>query len=302
MKKFLSIFFLLIAIGSFLYFLTSFRPDFLGWIERLSTNFISHQKPFFQDFESFSKDFSVQQTISSKVILSSPLRVFGQENQTKLTKEKIIEETNKERIQKGLSPLKEDKRLSLAAQAKAEDMFANQYFDHQSPLGIDPSKLVKSYGYEYLVLGENLILGNFSSEKEIVEKWMESHPHRENILNKHFTEIGVAIVKGVFKNETVWIGVQEFAVPLSICPQPKQELENQIVSHQEKLKNLLEQIKEKEEQTNNAESYYNKKRLIKEYNDLVEAYNLLVAETKLLINEYNNQVNIFNSCLEKYNY
>ena len=65
-------------------------------------------------------------------------------------------------------------------------------FEHTSPSGVDPGKLVQSYGYDYIVAGENLILGNFSSEKEVVQDWMNSPGHRANILNGSYKRTGVA--------------------------------------------------------------------------------------------------------------
>ena len=131
---------------------------------------------------------------------------------------KIISETNLQRQENGdLPALKENTDLDETASAKAADIFKNQYFEHVSPSGVDPGKLVESYGYDYIVEGENLILGNFSSEKEVVADWMASPGHRANILNNRYTEIGVAIVKGTYKGEESWVGVQEFGLPLSTC-------------------------------------------------------------------------------------
>src|SRR3989344_3216924 len=109
------------------------------------------------------------------------------------------------------------------------------------------------------MLGENLILGNFLSEKEAVQHWMDSPGHRANILNNRFTEIGVAFIKGQYQGDTVWIGVQEI------------------------------------ENTNSKSSRYNV--LVDEYNALVASYNPLNQETKNLIFQYNSQVNNFNQCV-----
>jgi uncharacterized protein YkwD len=130
-----------------------------------------------------------------------------------LSKDKIIKETNIQRELNGLNDLVENKTLSDAARAKAYDMFKNQYFDHISPDGTTPGKLVQSYGYDYSFEGENLLMGNFSSEKEMVQKWMDSFEHKKNILNKKYKEIGVAVVKEVYNGKIVWIGVQEFGTP-----------------------------------------------------------------------------------------
>ena len=63
-----------------------------------------------------------------------------------------------------MSALKENEKLDQAALAKANDMFLKQYFEHVSPTGVGPGDLAQNYGYDYIIVGENLILGNFSSE------------------------------------------------------------------------------------------------------------------------------------------
>jgi len=237
--------------------------------------------------------------IKKEVLAPSPLNIGGQPNQIVLVKSKIIAETNIQRYNNGLLlPLIENAKLSQAALAKANDMFAKQYFEHVSPTGVGPGDLVKSYGYEYIVTGENLILGNFKDEKEVVQLWMDSPGHRANILNERFTEIGVAIVKGTYKGQTAWIGVQEFGLSLSSCDQPSESLKGQIDLNQDSIDQLLLQLNAKKaelESTNRRSPQYNK--LVDEYNQLVKEYNKLVQETKILILQYNNQINAFNECV-----
>ncbi len=242
---------------------------------------------------------NIIEEVKKEIFAPTPLNIGGRENNVVLTKTKIIAETNIQRYDNGqLPPLIENTKLDAAAKAKAQDMFNKQYFEHVSPSGIDPGMLVKSYGYDYVVSGENLILGNFSSEKEVVQDWMNSPGHRANILNKRFVDIGVAIIKGTYKGETVWIGVQEFGLPLSSCRQPSISLKNQIEANKNQLDQLSAQIDAKRQEINNTNprsAEYNE--LVDEYNNLVAQYNSLNQETKNLILQYNNQVNIFNQCV-----
>ena len=243
---------------------------------------------------------NVLKEVKREILVSSPLNVGGKENQVILEKSKIIAYTNIQRYDNDLlPPLSLNLELEAAAKAKAEDMFLNQYFEHVSLSGIDPGQLVKNYGYDYIVTGENLILGNFVDEKEVVQKWMDSPGHRANILNNRFSEIGVAIVKGKYKGQTVWIGVQEFGLPLSSCIKPSQTFKSHIETNKNKLDEIAYQINSKKieiENTNPRSSGYNK--LVNEYNKLVNEYNLLGKETKNIILQYNNQINIFNNCLK----
>jgi uncharacterized protein YkwD len=237
--------------------------------------------------------------VQKQILTATPLNVGGKSNNVVLLQSKIISETNLQRQQNGNLPvLKENINLDKAAAAKANDMFSNQYFEHVSPTGIDPGKLVQNYGYDYIVAGENLILGNFSSEKEVVQAWMDSPGHRENILNNRYTEIGVAIIKGTYKGETVWIGVQEFGLPSSVCTEPSANLRNGIDSAKMQLEVLSLYIEEKKAEinkTNSKSAVYNQ--MVNDYNQLIEQYNSLAKQMKEIIILYNNQVNIFNNCV-----
>ena len=245
------------------------------------------------DFENVVNEFK------KEILAPAPLNVGGEKNEVVLTKAKIIAQTNIQRYDNGtLPPLIENTKLDLAAMAKAQDMFKNQYFEHVSPSGVNPGDLVKGFGYDYIVTGENLILGNFKSEAELVQRWMDSPGHRANILNDRFADIGVAIIKGNYKGQVVWIGVQEFSLSLSACAQPEIPLKNQIDFNKIRLDQMSLQIDAKKEEINSANqksSKYNV--LVDEYNNLVAEYNYLSQETKNLIVRYNNEVNNFNQCV-----
>jgi uncharacterized protein YkwD len=236
---------------------------------------------------------------SKEFLTPPPLLSYKKTNSGELLKSKIISETNLQRKQNGNLPaLNENVKLYEAAGAKANDMFANQYFEHISPAGMDPGKLLQNHGYEYLVAGENLILGNFASEKELVEAWMGSPEHRANILNNRYTEIGVAIIKGTYKGQTVWIGVQEFGLPLSTCSEPSAGLEKGINLQKTQLDALLAQVNESKnriDSTDQNSPIYNQ--MVSDYNQWVEQYNSLAEQIKAAIANYNNQVNTFNDCL-----
>ncbi len=237
--------------------------------------------------------------VAKQLATPPPLNIGGNENNAVFTKAKIIAQTNAQRYDNGtLPPLSENAELNAAAKAKAEDIFKNQYFEHVSPSGVDPGELVKKYGYDYIVSGENLILGNFSSEKEIVQDWMDSPGHRANILNNRFTDIGVAIIKGTYQGRTVWVGVQEFGLPLDSCPAPSETLKQQIETNKTQLDNLSAQIDQKKAEVDaarrNSPEYDNR---VEEYNNLVEQYNNLANVTKNIITQFNEQVNAFNACV-----
>lgn len=108
--------------------------------------------------------------------------------------QEVVDLTNKERKKQGLSPLKADKELGEVAHEKSDDMSTNDYFSHDSPTYGSPFDMLESYDVSYQTAGENIARGQQSPEK-VVEGWMNSEGHRENILNEDFSHIGVGYVE-----------------------------------------------------------------------------------------------------------
>ena len=106
----------------------------------------------------------------------------------------LVDAMNRERAAHGLAPLRLNARLSLAAEDRIDDMFAKRYFAHVSPDGIDPFEWVLQRGYRYRLIGENLAVGYRG--RAVVDGWMHSPGHRENILQRGFDEVGIAIADG----------------------------------------------------------------------------------------------------------
>src|SRR5699024_5408481 len=98
----------------------------------------------------------------------------------------VVSLTNKEREKNGLQPLKADAELSVVARDKSKDMRSNGYFAHNSPTYGSPFDMMKSYGISYRTAGENIARGQ-RTPSEVVNAWMNSQGHRENILNPNFT-------------------------------------------------------------------------------------------------------------------
>jgi hypothetical protein len=118
---------------------------------------------------------------------------------------------NDERSNMGVQPLKENEKLDLAAQMKAQDMVQKGYFDHISPEGKTPWQWIKDAGYSYQYAGENLAVGFYDSS-DVFQAWLNSPSHKENLLNAHYTEFGTAVVGG-FGDSKANIIVQLFATP-----------------------------------------------------------------------------------------
>lgn len=124
----------------------------------------------------------------------------------------VVEYANRERQREGLSALTMNEQLSRAAEAKAQDMFANQYWAHTSPTGKEPWDFIRASGYRYRVAGENLAR-DFQNTAEMTSAWMASPTHRANIMNAKYNEIGVAVVNGVMSGTETTLVVQMFGTP-----------------------------------------------------------------------------------------
>ena len=129
-----------------------------------------------------------------------------------ISPEEIVEWTNRKRTESGLNSVNLNEKLSEAARQKAADMFALNYWSHVSPRGVNPWSFIMNAGYSYLYAGENLAR-DFSNAQGVVEAWMNSPSHKDNILNKKYKNIGVAVVDGILQGQETTLVVQMFASP-----------------------------------------------------------------------------------------
>lgn len=104
--------------------------------------------------------------------------------------QQVIDLTNVERRNNGLSDLQADSSLSNVAREKSNDMQKNNYFSHTSPTYGSPFDMIRDFDISYNSAGENIAQGQRSAQ-EVVQAWMNSEGHRANILNGEYTHIGV---------------------------------------------------------------------------------------------------------------
>jgi hypothetical protein len=101
----------------------------------------------------------------------------------------LLGSTNAARAANGVASLTLNTKLDASAQAKANDMAAKDYWSHNTPDGSPPWVFIDAQGYSYQKLGENLATG-FNSEQATIDGWMASPPHRENLLDPAFVNVG----------------------------------------------------------------------------------------------------------------
>ncbi len=113
----------------------------------------------------------------------------------------IFRLTNEVRRKKGLPVLTNEKLLTKVARKHSEDMLMRKYFSHVSPDGKSPQdRVIKDYPYPLQASGENIWGASGSEPLEtellariIVDTWMSSPGHRENILRPEYTDLGVGV-------------------------------------------------------------------------------------------------------------
>lgn len=101
----------------------------------------------------------------------------------------LLSASNSSRTANGIGTLADNSQLDSAAQAKADDMVARNYWSHDTPDGKAPWVFINNAGYQYSSAAENLAYG-FSDSDSTITGWMNSPDHRENLLNSSYSDVG----------------------------------------------------------------------------------------------------------------
>ncbi len=108
-------------------------------------------------------------------------------------------------------PIRLSGTLADVAFGHAADMAAHNYFEHEDLTGHTPADRVRAVGYREKLVGENIAYGPQSAE-EVVQGWLDSPGHCENIMDPRFAEMGIAYAAGqVSRRGLYW--VQLLAAP-----------------------------------------------------------------------------------------
>ncbi len=221
-----------------------------------------------------------------------------------LTIQGVLNWTNQARRDNGASPLlRASSVLNEVAAKRLQDMFDKQYFAHVSPTGVNPSDLATKAGYTYIAFGENIAMGIYADDQDLVDAWMHSPHHRDNILNRHYHELGVAVGHGMYQGKDTWIAVQNFGTPATACPELDESLKKDI----DKLNKTISALQVQIDQAHTELSAFSPQTSaeVAEYNAKVTAYNNLVNDKKIrnselssLIKSYNTKIDAYNKCIK----
>ncbi len=277
-------------------------------------------------------DSQLTEIIQREVAMPAPLRRQTSDVSGNLTAAGVLAETNRYRLENNLKVFSSNPKLDLAAKAKLDDMFARQYFDHIAPDGTGPADVIKKAGYAYIRVGENLALGNFASDADLVKAWMDSPGHRANILSAGFSELGVAVGKGIYEGRETWLAVQSFGLPASLCPAPeeaviksfeqqKADIEktaNDLAAQRSALEKqtqalnvLIEEVNNIIRQGDNTEEAKARQASVtqqrnelvakqQQYNEAVKQFNASQKQVQQSAAALNKKINAFNNCIKEY--
>jgi hypothetical protein len=132
----------------------------------------------------------------------------------------LLNSANRERVSRGLSALRWDDALAAAARDHAQRMAQSNALSHQFPGEPSLKDRTRQAGAHYSVIAENVAEG--PSPAVIHSEWMNSAPHRANLLDPDLNAIGIAVVR----SGSMLFAVQDFSQ--SVLSLDYQQQENQV--------------------------------------------------------------------------
>jgi uncharacterized protein YkwD len=144
---------------------------------------------------------AAQQNVTTGSVSTSPAAPVQQQ---------VLGLVNENRRRGGCDDLSLDRRLIMAAQGHAADMARADYFAHESRNGEGAGDRVTDEGYRWKRYGENIARG-VDSPYEVVDGWMHSPAHRENIMDCSLRQMGIGLA---FDGDRTPYWVQDFATPM----------------------------------------------------------------------------------------
>jgi len=132
----------------------------------------------------------------------------------------ILTRLNATRAAHGLRPLVVSSGLENAAVAHSRELIQAGVFQHDSPDGTSFVQRLKHFyspsGYSSWTAGENLLYNTADIDADTaIQAWLDSPPHRENMLNPDWREVGIGSVHastagGMFGGAPTWVITMDF--------------------------------------------------------------------------------------------
>jgi uncharacterized protein YkwD len=159
-----------------------------------------------------------------RLTLSRPWQATSRkatERQTALTTA-LFQGINAVRRERGLKTLITSTKLAVAAAQHTREMGVQGYFEHESfdatPFWKRIERWYPSRGFRAWSVGENIVYSSPTlTADEAVELWMNSPPHRANLLSRTWREIGISAIHfesapGEYEGQPVTIVTADFGM------------------------------------------------------------------------------------------
>jgi hypothetical protein len=135
------------------------------------------------------KENGMRLTVAMLAVILTVIPILGQES----PEQQVLELANADRAQQGLPPLKWDSALAQAASQHAQMMAQQPALSHQYPGEADLVARAGAAGAHFRSIAENVALA--PNPQALEKEWMNSAPHRANLLNPAMNVMGVGLVK-----------------------------------------------------------------------------------------------------------
>ncbi|MBI4433633.1 CAP domain-containing protein [Candidatus Uhrbacteria bacterium] len=162
-----------------------------------------HASSFFFDCRSVARP--ILATLAALALLAMPRFVIS----SGIRADTILRYTNQARALVAAPPLRTDIALTIAAQQRAEEMIAHQYFAHERPNGSSFATAAREAQYPFERIAENLAIA-YTEELLLVHAWQASVSHRDVLLHPPYTDTGIGIASGMYRGVPTTVVVQFF--------------------------------------------------------------------------------------------
>ena len=153
------------------------------------------------------------------IVLAAPFAAPELEDEQQVT-QRVLELANEARAHArrcgsksfaAVPPLTLAPKLTRAAREHSKDMAKHNEFEHQGSDGSSPPDRATRAGYVWRTVGENIAAGATSAD-EVMEGWLASPGHCENLMDPRFTETGIGYAVDA-RSESGVYWTQMFGVP-----------------------------------------------------------------------------------------
>jgi hypothetical protein len=138
----------------------------------------------------------------------------------------LLNAANRDRAAAGLSPLQWDASLASAAHQHAFLMAQRNTLSHQFPGEAPMQDRARHAGARFSLVAENVAEG--PSIPGLHTQWMNSAPHRANLLDRELNSVGISVVQ----NGNMYFAVEDFsvAVPSASLEEQEQQVASQLAA------------------------------------------------------------------------